>query len=464
MSKDRKGLAALLFCISILLSQNAQAKAVSSFNGLTQYAAAFGTSEAITDETYERYHFDAVGGQFEITTYRYSGAVAVPDPGDFWKLEVSRSGTTLASALLIYDAGTNCLLLNGSSPLYCNFAIPPGEYGWNRFTVDIAWNFKCAPTTEYVISASEPTANSHWPVRPTRFRPRFLALLTPATMRPSLPGDNYSPRNRLLPVEGDTSPLRAIVSDDLGCLQALSEPEVTLEMRVTPNTGGHAHFTSETEPGTGRFVQSDGSPDPRGTSTEISDHPDAYGHVLAYYEAGEQGTGETLVATAEIPFVSPKDPEWEVTEEKTFNVKVPGLVEAPASSADYEFIYGGGCPHNPTARWMTTEMSAKVAALSSWYRTEFGAPLSLNDASLPFGGFFDNKMNDGGGRTARCHGSHRRGIDIDINGVDRGGVNVRTALVGKATRLDVITQRADMLWLEKIPEGYSVHFRNRTHQ
>jgi hypothetical protein len=242
---------------------------------------------------------------------------------------------------------------------------------------------------------------------------------------------------------------------------------VTLEVRVTPNTGGHAHFTSLTEYGTGSFVQSDGSAEPRvsnSTRTEITDFPDNYGQVLAYYKAGEHGTGETLVATAKIPAVSTKDTEWEVTDQREFDIKVSGLVEVASSSADHEFIYGGGCPHNPEARWLTLEMSAKVGALSNWYRTKFGVQLSLNDASLQFGGFFDNDLNDGGGRAGRCHGSHRQGIDVDVNRYDRGGSNIRTTLVGKTTRLELLTQYADLLWLEQIPEGASIHYRNLSHQ
>lgn len=460
----------LIFCAFFLQVGEVQAKALSEFSGLTQYTSGFASAQLISDQIYDRYKYDMVGGRFDILNYRtYSGDVAVPDDGDTWKLELYQSGGLgpIGITMLIYDASLNCLLVNGISPLFCNFAVPPGEYGWKYYTVDISWTRKCAKTTDHSVFAYEPTQSSNWPFRPTRFRPGFYAVLTPESMRPFLPGDNYSNNRRLLPVQGDTSPIQAFVTDDLGCLRPVVDAEVSFEMRVTPNTGGHAHFSSLFESGTGRFVLRDGSPEPRttnSTQTKISAQTDPYGHVLAYYKAGEHGTTETLVATARIDAVSEKDPAWEVTAEKTVNVKVPGLIEVANNSADHAFIYGGGCPHNPEARWMSPEMAAKTGALSSWYSTTFGAQLSLNDASLQFGGFFDNNTEKGGGRDARCHGSHRQGIDIDINSIDRGGANIRYAVVGKRTRLELLTHRAEMLWMEKIPEGYSIHFRNLSHQ
>lgn len=41
-----------------------------------------------------------------------------------------------------------------------------------------------------------------------------------------------------------------------------------------------------------------------------------------------------------------------------------------------------------------------------------GIRLSLNDASLPFGGLLDNGTAD---RSSKCHETHRTGVDIDIN-------------------------------------------------
>ena len=70
------------------------------------------------------------------------------------------------------------------------------------------------------------------------------------------------------------------------------------------------------------------------------------------------------------------------------------------------------------------DMFFALAKLDQAYRVNFGHRLSFNDASLEFGGILDNKNNNG--RDEKCHDSHHRGIDIDINEIDEGGDSILT--------------------------------------
>lgn len=88
-----------------------------------------------------------------------------------------------------------------------------------------------------------------------------------------------------------------------------------------------------------------------------------------------------------------------------------------------------------------------------------GRRLSLNDASLPYGGLFDK-----GQRAGRpCHQSHRRGIDIDINHQDSQAFDVRsetTMVNGKSVPLkERLIRLARLLDLYEVPEELSFHLR-----
>jgi hypothetical protein len=85
------------------------------------------------------------------------------------------------------------------------------------------------------------------------------------------------------------------------------------------------------------------------------------------------------------------------------------------------------CPAHPSGLSRT-----RVMTLAAIYHYHSGRLLSLNDASLPYGGviaYFDSK-----GRDAHCHGSHRQGIDIDIDRVDMGGRDMTAEIMEKTSR------------------------------
>ncbi len=98
-------------------------------------------------------------------------------------------------------------------------------------------------------------------------------------------------------------------------------------------------------------------------------------------------------------------------------------------------------------RYVTPEMGVRLTTLNDYYRLWTGNHLSFNDASLPYGGFFGNA--GGGGLDSRCHYSHRRGIDIDVNSEDWSGeYNLRTQIVERGGSKELLLNLVDS-WSNK---------------
>lgn len=113
---------------------------------------------------------------------------------------------------------------------------------------------------------------------------------------------------------------------------------------------------------------------------------------------------------------------------KELRIAIPGLVRITSDLAHIGFADTGGCPHNPKPHWLMPHTHQKVNTLADIYHIETGRMLSINDASLEYGGVIANKLRDisptKNARDAHCHGSHRQGIDIDLNRVDTGGMDM----------------------------------------
>jgi hypothetical protein len=87
--------------------------------------------------------------------------------------------------------------------------------------------------------------------------------------------------------------------------------------------------------------------------------------------------------------------------------------------------------------------------------------LSFNDASLEFGGFFDKGT---GNRADRCHVSHRKGIDVDINSIDSKGRDIwfdlYTGVNGAYGVLFYdLEEYAELSDGKRVIEGESIHYR-----
>lgn len=262
----------------------------------------------------------------------------------------------------------------------------------------------------------------------------------------------------------------AVVRDHLGCNRPLEGVEVTLKNTIEPHGGGHTHFESSDEPGSGTYA-------PRQYGGTVSDAHAitgvraSDGIYQATYTAGVLGVGEKIEVTASLPKAMDPFEEPAVSDqaEAGLDIRVEGLVElVPGENGEFVFRDGGTCPHPTgtpnvsTATWMTPELRSRPVVLAGLYTHLTDGTLSFNDASLPNGGFYDNQ--GGFGRNSGCHKSHRRGIDIDVNtkadGSGRAMHNITIPFRGREEKLvDLLTLVAEDLHLEEIPEGNSLHYR-----
>lgn len=341
------------------------------------------------------------------------------------------------------------------------------------------WGFPCAGEGRYKIKVLFNGGDiGESDFIPTRYTPVIHDVqFTNESIRPKLPGDNFASKY-MSTIEADGTYVVTLVKGVAGnqkqCLISLPNTTVKLSNTITPGSGGHAHFSSNNELATGSYgalfpddkVDPD-TPDTYGTVIEGKTHSD--GIYFAFYEAGEFGVKEavTVEARRDATPIHPKLKSEPIT--KTIDIKAPDLVEMPQGVADGEFKFNNGttCNHNPTARWVVPQMKSRLLLLDALYKNKFGHRLSFNDASVKFGGKFDNNTGTEenpkpGGRDSLCHQSHRRGNDIDVNSADENNENIRTESYLENdipfTRLEYVTTTAIKLGLEKVVEG-PIHYR-----
>lgn len=128
---------------------------------------------------------------------------------------------------------------------------------------------------------------------------------------------------------------------------------------------------------------------------------------------------ESISVKATRKYENKADVEAPMFANKTLTIALDGLVELTAGDdAPVTFHDFGTCPHAKT-HFLTPTTLAAVKEVARKYLEGRGVMLSINDASLEFGGVIDNRDLI---RLTRCHVSHRQGIDIDINGDRSGGL------------------------------------------
>lgn len=279
---------------------------------------------------------------------------------------------------------------------------------------------KCLDTQGYYIKfsrlgSSAPNDN----FKPTRFQPKAGKVLAGSLF--SIPPvlENVAPENTTISV---------LVEDNRGCNRPLEGIPISLKNTIEPKSGSHKHFSDDSEIGTGKYVSSI----PPWTAsneeqTHIASMTDNEGLLTANYQAGELGVQENVLVT-----VINTETDEQLTTSKTVDIKIPGL--APLEGGPYIVLgsYDPGCDeeHNlgPTKRlsnYLIPAALVNVENVANQYNAMFSRQLSFNDASLAYGGLFDN-----GTRAGKCHVSHRQGIDIDLNSTDADGKNVRGEVQG----------------------------------
>ncbi|MFA5509172.1 MAG: hypothetical protein WC423_27365, partial [Vulcanimicrobiota bacterium] len=284
--------------------------------------------------------------------------------------------------------------------------------------------------------------------RPTRFRPVVNDLWHTDSLKPAPSAKE----------EGEITDYYVTVSDDLQCGQPLQDVEVTVKSDVGKDDLSHEHLRNDY--GTGKFLPSPGF-DASVTSAppKINGRTNHDGLFMAKYQAGEHGVQETLITQLKRP-ATDTDPEILGPQHKSsLHIKVPDLVEMIDEIAPVVFADGGTCPHS--AHWLTQNSRSRLYVISEIYHYRTGRKLSLNDASVAYGGVIDNKL-PAGGRDAACHVSHRLGNDIDLNKMDSGGVDTLESPVtsGEKTPLivDWLTRLVSKFGGERMPEA-TIHFR-----
>ena len=257
----------------------------------------------------------------------------------------------------------------------------------------------------------------------TPFHPMVSEITMPAIMEP----------RRTKYGQGQHGEVTARVRDDIGCNEVISDAKVHIASTIAEShTNGQIYFTKG-DVGTGRFSILDGSAqlNPGGEherDTVIEGDTDLAGLFRTRYQAQHHGAEELLTFTARRPATETRG---EIVGDKVLEnrlyIAIQGLVRITEENAPLGFNNGVGCPHDPEPRWLTPTTRARVMTLAAIYNYRTGRKLSLNDASLSFGGVIANRKSEG--RDEACHDSHRYGIDIDINRVDADSVNMTVTTV-----------------------------------
>lgn len=371
----------------------------------------------------------------------------------------SSAGFVMAQAQMTYNAASGCF---EGTTTFCGFL------GGLQFWL----TNQCLDEGDYEIELLHNGASvGKVGFRPTRFVPRALTSGHRGNIEPVIPGID--------PTNPDTD-VFVVVEDDLFCFRRLQDVTVRFTNTIAPGGPqghGHDHF-GPAEPGTGNYacdsafscqVVDDGA---FPMDTIVEGRTSSLGVFNASYAAREFGVSETItISMTREP--TPKDPSTVVgvDERHTLDIRHPGLFRVDAAGISAIRNLGTGCPHDPGAEWMTGNSGRRLRGVTESYLDGTGRMLSLNDASLPFGGFFDN--GNGGGRVSPCHVSHRVGVDIDLNRIDSGGKKIRcrkdegpgcvadTETVN-GTPVDLIDYVDDLFERKvgrRILEGNSIHYR-----
>jgi len=198
------------------------------------------------------------------------------------------------------------------------------------------------------------------------------------------------------------------------------EPKAGVEVRVrvdvTANSGGHSHHTDR----------------PKGTLTGTACSPPEQGCVTLTTGAdGKAGFNfnapivsgtHTFSAACVKPTCTNEDSGGQI------EVKVPGLVQIP-DSLFYSLQLPNRDTNHPSTHYLTPEATSALWHIAASYRLESGfrvggvapPPLSLNDASLKWGGVLDCFLTCGTSVAwGPSHHEHRQGsvIDIRANGAE----------------------------------------------
>jgi hypothetical protein len=309
---------------------------------------------------------------------------------------------------------------------------------------------------------------------PTRFRPVYIRHYSKDSIKPKSKKENInSPEEETF----ISVAFHGVAGIGGKCKVTLENTIVKLSNTITPKSGSHNHFTLDSEIGTGKYVPLSVNdvlnPDIVGTlDAVIEGKTDINGEFFTKYKSGIYGLNETVTIEAR----REKNTLYSETiksEPKVYklDIKIPNLTPLSTSNVDYTLLgpFNSPCDigHNNgltdrKSHYLTNNALLGVEGMARLYKLNTQGLLSFNDASLEFGGFFDRGTEN---RAARCHVSHRKGIDVDINSIDSKGRDIWFDLYddGVNGAFAVLFYDLERFAINaggiRIPEGNSIHYR-----
>jgi len=253
-------------------------------------------------------------------------------------------------------------------------------------------------------------------------------------LEPTLPGRTPADKTDVL----------VLVSDNLGCLIAVRDVKTTLTNTVTPQTGGHTHFTNPSEPGTGKYTAQTAwggtvktlNVAGKMVTPVIEDGlTDMNGLFQAGYTAGDLSVEETIT-------IEPRNRE-DISGETTqaannLIIRLPGLAPLPLLGPGYQI--NGTTNHGFNNNYMQSDMGRRLirglpVEFAEFVTKSVGCPVTIHTQfytamNLPGGGLYDigpspDCVAKGGGPCKfrqTPHVTHRNGrnADLRIKNIPRG--------------------------------------------
>lgn len=447
--------AVMLCSVAWSASFESQASAFTQYVAPLEISADFSVVRRMTSATFQRTTLTYAASLTRLTVKDGQN----PDSGDTWittlEIRFPDGGIiVLGAGTLRYDGGSDCLTFNGST-LTCGVFVPHGSTLVRTFNITTLFDAQCVPLRNAVGQPYEYQLVGElrfgggvsfgdlgtYPFRPSEFPVGQPDLtLAQTSIHPAIPATSSTPAIAAEQADITIEVLDGIVRPGGGtCGVALADVPLTVASTIVPDTGSHKHFTDPGEHGTGKFIAPGFVFPPQEVNddgTILTGTTNVAGRLSTVYGAGQFGLTEQILVTA-------TDPNYGGTKstEEFLDIKVPGLVPMLSDGSQYVLAGTGrpcDTPHNPTpfdpalrqSHYVTQSLFGRLIELTNRYfigtadeNGQNGAMVSFNDASLRFGGVFD----DGSGLQPtsapapggnKCHDSHRYGIDVDVN---RGG-------------------------------------------
>lgn len=471
--------------------------------------ADFSRIVTMPDPTFHRVDFQYLASIYRLTVSEHRN----PDSGDIWITALERNHpdlgmVTLGTGTIVYDGASDCLNFNGA-PLACGVLVPENSPEIRVFTIFTLFDIQCVPLRDtlerpfsYQMSAEfrfgggvSPADLGTVAIEPTEFpagKPQVQ--LSRQSIHPHVPSAG------LPEVPAETTRIDVVVMDAIqrpgggNCGVPLSNVEVSVKNTIEPESGSHRHFfVGGADPGTGKHALRSGELVEQPSDTELKALTGPFGGIETDYTPKDYGQNPKDPAApfskgsyglSEVVEVSVKDPlTGSVIEadDQVLQIRVLGLVPLDTSGQFYILAgtFATDCDrqHNdsanvrrshyvtPDMRSFAQELAQRFFAATADSSGQNGIKLSYNDASLEFGGLFDDGNNSN--RDAVCHTSHRAGIDIDVN-VGGGSCDPQAGYnldcpsspgyPAGGTRRKVLTEIAKELGAKKIEEP-SLHYR-----